>query len=185
MKMKLLVAIAIAMLGIASNAATYDWRCKCDYIATSDSSEGGDFTGYLVYFFDATTNSKDSTVASLATGLTALDNAIGSSAVNGEDGFNFTGNGLTDNGASPAFASGYFVILDSASTASAQHFWASDVVNVQITDAVAAGGATFAWDEAYPGATATWSSTGAVPEPTSGLLILLGMAGLALRRRRA
>ena len=28
-------------------------------------------------------------------------------------------------------------------------------------------------------------SVGAVPEPTSGLLILLGMAGLALRRRRA
>ena len=33
------------------------------------------------------------------------------------------------------------------------------------------------------GATA-WS-TAAVPEPTSGLLMLLGMAGLALRRRRA
>ena len=32
---------------------------------------------------------------------------------------------------------------------------------------------------------ATWSTMGAVPEPTSGLLILLGMAGLALRRRRA
>lgn len=30
-----------------------------------------------------------------------------------------------------------------------------------------------------------WQTMGAVPEPTSGLLILLGMAGLALRRRRA
>jgi len=32
-----------------------------------------------------------------------------------------------------------------------------------------------------------WAATtvGAVPEPTSGLLMLLGMAGLALRRRRA
>ena len=38
-------------------------------------------------------------------------------------------------------------------------------------------------------ATATQNSAnwvgGAVPEPTSGLLMLLGMAGLALRRRRA
>ena len=33
--------------------------------------------------------------------------------------------------------------------------------------------------------TPTAWSTAAVPEPTSGLLMLLGMAGLALRRRRA
>ena len=33
-------------------------------------------------------------------------------------------------------------------------------------------------------AASSWS-TAAVPEPTSGLLMLLGMAGLALRRRRA
>ena len=30
-----------------------------------------------------------------------------------------------------------------------------------------------------------YTVTGAVPEPTSGLLLLLGMAGLALKRKRA
>lgn len=33
--------------------------------------------------------------------------------------------------------------------------------------------------------TGVWIASSSVPEPTSGLLILLGMAGLALRRRRA
>lgn len=32
---------------------------------------------------------------------------------------------------------------------------------------------------------AGWYTTASVPEPTSGLLLLLGMAGLALRRKRA
>lgn len=31
----------------------------------------------------------------------------------------------------------------------------------------------------------TWSEPSAIPEPTTGLLVLLGVAGLALRRRRA
>ena len=35
------------------------------------------------------------------------------------------------------------------------------------------------------GSTATAWSTAAVPEPTSGLLLLLGMAGLALKHKRA
>ena len=35
------------------------------------------------------------------------------------------------------------------------------------------------------GGVATSWQAAAVPEPTSGLLMLLGMAGLALRRRRA
>lgn len=34
-------------------------------------------------------------------------------------------------------------------------------------------------------AAGAWGSVSDVPEPTSGLLMLIGMAGLALRRKRA
>ena len=50
------------------------------------------------------------------------------------------------------------------------------------------GSETFAWASGTYGGLSTTPAEGkwsAVPEPTSGLLLLLGMAGLALKRKRA
>ena len=91
------------------------------------------------------------------------------------------------------------VTSEIGSSGSKSLFWA--VVNGEdlfvsslITkDIMAMGNTYFAWaDESanvFKNATAFgsagWYTTEAVPEPTSGLLMLLGMAGLALKRKRA
>ena len=83
---------------------------------------------------------------------------------------------------SSAFTSGttydfYFVIEDNGKqfTSTAKSVQALDVGTASIT---------FGNMASATQNPANWVG-GAVPEPTSGLLMLLGMAGLALRRRRA
>ena len=68
---------------------------------------------------------------------------------------------------------GYKVIMGTASVSATKTGVASDVGFTQLSFG------NMASQTQNP---ANWA---AVPEPTSGLLMLLGMAGLALRRRRA
>ena len=70
----------------------------------------------------------------------------------------------------------YFVVEDGGKT-----FTSSTKENVTI----AAVGATSVAFGNMASATQNASNWAAVPEPTSGLLLLLGMAGLALKRKRA
>ena len=54
----------------------------------------------------------------------------------------------------------------------------------RVFESMASGG-VLEFDPAYGSGTAGAWTTSAVPEPTSGFLLLLGLAGLALRRKRA
>lgn len=63
------------------------------------------------------------------------------------------------------------------------------MANLATGEATDAGNSVTELGNTFGGSTGSaatvWTETAAIPEPTSGLLLLLGMAGLALRRRRA
>lgn len=159
---KILIMAAVVVAGIAANAASFKWTAANIYAANGTDKFNGsaDMYAYLA-------TAEASTAVKVAT----------ASIVNGVV-KNGTANGYTF--ASDDLASGtaynfYFVIEDSGKT------FTSAVKSATGADV---GDAGLAWGN-MTSATQSASNWTAVPEPTSGLLMLLGMAGLALKRKRA
>ena len=93
-------------------------------------------------------------------------------------------------GSSGAFTSesvtGYLIIVDGATVDAASNFLVAKVGGTGSEYITANFGTTGNQPFAFgmQAANTNWQAI-AVPEPTSGLLLLLGMAGLALRRKQA
>ena len=180
---KLIVAAVAVVLGVAANAASCNWEIKSDWV----SADGENPLMVSVYAFDAIASSLSDVSTALAKNDTSvLAGALANTTVNDEGWFKLTGNGISDDGKTPFPSASVFNILIADDGAGNFYFYATDTKSVELTDAIIAGQANFAWDEISTGAigTGSWQAM-SVPEPTSGLLMLLGMAGLALRRRRA
>ena len=185
---KLLIAAAAVMFGIAANASTYNWKVFSSWVSPDDNDP---LEGATLYAFDANAYASATLLAALdvATdgGTAALANALGSSMVDGNGEVTLVGSGLTDNGASPAYASMYGLLVDGD-----KYYLVDGMADVEISDAIKSGArALYNAGDLVTGDTSTWSTIGGgagpapIPEPTSGLLLLLGVAGLALRRKQA
>ena len=112
-------------------------------------------------------------------GLTAIQGSvnIGASATTA------TANGaaLTQDGGVNVYGAVLFVLTDTE-TGKAAWYMENDAIVATKSGTTKASISNLALKENGNGAAMTWT---AVPEPTSGLLMLVGLAGLALRRRRA
>lgn len=186
---KLLTAVAVAAIASISSAATFDWAwtAKSGRLydgAGSDSGNRYAGTGYLISgaslsqatllatFYDTATT-VDATYLSgkaLSTGSFSSGRMImGTFTMNEASEFN-----------------AYFVVL----SGDGKGIYLSDAATFDI-QAVGTSTAIFgdqsSYSSSFKTANAAYSGAGwyAVPEPTSGLLLLIGMAGLALKRKRA
>ena len=176
---KLIIAAVAILFGIVANAAAVDWELTYSYQPGTDTGA----ENYLVYFFDSSTVSRSDALTNLAAGnLTFLSSALGDAQLTDSDGW--ASNDSLGNYGSGVDVTGYLVILNSDVAASASLAY----VTAEVTDATTPAGlpAYLDFGDQIGSKTASnWTATTTVPEPTSGLLMLLGMAGLALRRRRA
>ena len=168
---KILILAAVLVVGIAANAASFKWTGANIYGAS-----GSKYTGTVdIYAYDSTKTVNDAVKVTTVYANGGLIVAAEGSSTAGAT-FEWAD---ADVGSTYNF---YMIVEDGGkifnSSTSDPAVVKSGAAQATSTTSVAFANMTTA---TYTNASSNW---GAVPEPTSGLLMLLGVAGLALRRRR-
>ena len=191
MKKLMIACVAVAMAAVA-HAASINWTITNVYSPSDSTAKVA--AGSMSAWLFVTANTTDVTgipVTTLAAvqavldsgDLTGLASLAAVHASNTADGTVGGATGLT--GFSSGSLTAFAVVVDSTDLATASnYFLAASGAEKTATFTSATGIKTLNFGSQ---ATITQAAGGwtAVPEPTSGLLMLLGMAGLALRRKHA
>ena len=172
--MKKLVFILSIVVGLAVNAGTVDW--------TAYDDNGTAATDLLIYIFegDLTSGTKIDAITDSATAATYVSGALASGLLVKDDDYYGEGSTAAMTGGSHTF---YAVLFDSDTVAGASNYQVFGAFNVNVPGSGAGN-----LDMDLTGLTSSgWTAVsggGDIPEPTSGLLLLIGGAMLALRRKQ-
>ena len=182
MKKLMFMLAAVAMAVVAHGASVY-WTC------TNVKDGSGNAIDGIAYFIDAATLSQSEFRAlnGAAAFNTALSGAYsytpseaGKYTVAMADAVANSTLGLSD---ATAY-SVYLAVFDTATITDSSHYYLTDVKDLTTLSGTSSASLKFGSQSTASQAAGAWTSVN-VPEPTSGLLMLIGMAGLALRRKRA
>lgn len=171
---KLIIAGVITCAAAISQASTVNWGLNTSTLDTTKFASG---TAYLI----CVDNLARPTLTAETAGewYTANKDKIASSAFRSAS----VSNGTVYESEvieSPTGRKNYWLFIDNNATDEADHFFAVSTTQKALNIQSGTMNQTAAW----VGGT-QMGTFAAVPEPTSGLLFLLGMAGLALKRKRA
>lgn len=189
---KLMVVLCAGVFAAFAHGAAVTWGSGTISLPGGGSASAGDVTAYLFVIDSATYT----TFAANTTG-TALNEALWSAYGASLSMADVTKTSVKKgNKADLVDPNTYFTAGGSGNSAYAAILYVTKTEDYYMgnigtytfeadVDYSVAGMATTLGGSGSGGVSTAWTTTAMVPEPTSGLLMLLGMAGLALRRHRA
>jgi hypothetical protein len=175
---KLMMVLVAGGLALAANAAATSWKVGA---AKVNGADGNLFTGSM-YLFCADLTSVASVSQALSEGkdVTTLGSIHTMSASSGTVSASAAANQFVSDAFTANTGYDFFYVL-----VDGDKFLVSATKDDIIAQATTTQSIAFGNQETFTKNASNWASSSAVPEPTSGLMLLLGMAGLALKRKRA